>query len=184
MRLLLAALAASFVMLSAAQAQVFTAAPPGFDAFCWRNPSFCSHHQPTAAPLSDLALLNSVNAQVNDRLLPDPLASDEAKRAQNQNWRIPAPGDLAGCIEYMLAKYEWLAWSGIDRGAMRFAEVRIRATGQLHAVLLVDIGKTVVAMDCLHRVVLPPDSLNYDWLAVQDAASGYRWIKPDGPPAS
>jgi predicted transglutaminase-like cysteine proteinase len=110
--------------------------------------SFCTAPSSAAAKLSDMAAIMRVNRQVNDAILPDPLATDAAKRAENGNWRVVMPGGVGGCVEFATTKRLLLAWAGIPTGAMRMAQVRTK-DGELHAVLLVRVGGQTVVLDNL-----------------------------------
>jgi predicted transglutaminase-like cysteine proteinase len=112
--------------------------------------SFCTAPIASAAKPSDMAAIMRVNRQVNDAILPDPLATDAEKRAENGNWRVVMPGGVGGCVEYVQSKRFLLAWAGIPTGAMRMAQVRTK-DGELHAVLLVRVGGQTVVLDNLTR---------------------------------
>jgi predicted transglutaminase-like cysteine proteinase len=159
-------------LLLATTANAGTVTPPsGALQFCLRNNSFCDPHPVTSAPLTDMPTIMRVNRQVNDAILPDPLATDAAKRAENGNWRVVMPGGVGACVEYVQSKRFLLAWAGIPTGAMRMAQVRTK-DGELHAVLLVRVGAQTVVLDNMTPVVWPIDLAGLDVVAVQD---GWNW---------
>ena len=157
---------------------VDTAAPAGAMAFCIRDPAFCQPREITSAPASAMAVLERVNRSVNARIVPVEARSDEEKRQANRNWRVALPGEGGNCVEYAWTKYMLLAWEGIPAGAMRFAQVRVPGNADFHALLLVRIQNAEVALDNLTPIIWPVDKLQYAWVAVQDPANGWHWIKP------
>jgi predicted transglutaminase-like cysteine proteinase len=164
---------AALLLATAASAEP-AAAPAGALQFCIRNPSFCTSPTAAAAKLSDMAAIMRVNRQVNGAILPDPLATDAAKRAENGNWRVVMPGGVGGCVEFVQTKRALLAWAGIPTGAMRMAQVRTK-DGEFHAVLLVRVGGQTVVLDNLTPVIWPIDLARLDVVAVQD---GWGWVTP------
>jgi len=147
--------------------------PPGAVQFCVRNNSYCVSHPPASASLSDRQTIIAINDKVNKSILPDPLATDEAKRAENRNWRTVMPGGVGACNEYALTKEQLLAWAGIPMGAMQITEVRIPETGELHMVLLVRIGGALNVLDNRTPAIFGPEETRYEFLAKQD---GWGWV--------
>lgn len=171
---------AAIIGAMAARADTAVTPPAGAVRFCNTNRTFCLPREAKSLPLSDMTLLKTINRTVNDELLPHALKTQGDMVDENRDWRIELPGGLASCVEYALTKYARLAWDDVPQGAMRIAVVRIRSTGELHAVLLVDIGSTVAVLDNMTPSILTPDLTGYDWLAIQDRSTGWGWVSPDG----
>ena len=125
-----------------------------------------------------MAVLDRVNRSVNNQIVPVQARSDDEKRKANRDWRVALPGEGGNCVEYAWTKFMLLAWAGIPTGAMRFAQVRVPGSSDFHALLLVRVQNAEVALDNLTPAILPTDKLQYEWVAVQDPANGWQWIKP------
>jgi len=174
---LLACLAAGAASAAQSEEPSITA-PAGANQFCLRNPAFCQPREIASAPASAMAVLERVNRSVNNQIVPVQARSDDEKREANRDWRVALPGEGGNCVEYAWTKFMLLAWEGIPTGAMRFAQVRVPGSSEFHALLLVRIQNTEVAMDNLTPIIWPADKLQYEWVAVQNPANGWQWIKP------
>lgn len=161
-------------------------APAGSIAFCTRNPSFCDHHERASEPVAIMDRMGMWNARVNGNIVSFSLDGADARRQETQNWRTVMPGGIGDCVEYALTKYQLLAWSGVDQGAMEFAIVHRHqdALDMNHMVLLVRVARVWVVLDCLTNAILPADDTSFDWIEMSDhtAINPWTWNKLDGAP--
>ena len=170
-----------------AYADMPVASPYGADQFCILSPSFCDERTTVSAPLSDMSILERINATVNVSIVPEALDTPRERRIETRDWRVVMPDMLGACVEYATTKEWLLAWGGVPEGAMRLAQVRSPRDSDptmMHMVLLVRIDGGVVVLDNLTPVIRPADSAGYDWLAVQDLSdvNSRQWVKPKGAP--
>lgn len=129
MRRALLAIALLALVAVPASAEIPTAAPAGWIRFCMSNPWFCQQHGRATVLDGQEArtILQTVNQAINTDIVPAPLNTPDARRAETRNWRVVMPGDPGDCVEYALFKEAFLIWAGIPREALTLAVVHRRS---------------------------------------------------------
>lgn len=149
------------------------AGPAGWLNWCMAEMARCAPTwpvEPVAATSRTLALLDTVQAQVNAALTP------QAEPPGRDLWQTTAAsGD---CEDYALAKQDRLRAAGLPAGAARLATARL-PDGQLHAVLTVETDHGTLVLDNLQPRVVPLKSLGYAWLRAQGFDGSLRWRELD-----
>jgi predicted transglutaminase-like cysteine proteinase len=143
--------------------------PSGWLSWCLAGMARCAPGQPErplAATQELLALLQRVQAEVNQAIAPQPEPNGR------DLWQIGAPsGD---CEDYALTKQERLLAAGLPRAAVRLATVRL-PNGERHALLAVEADRGTLVLDNLRRAVVPLRALPYTWLSVQGSNATLLW---------
>lgn len=127
---------------------------------------------------ANLALLNSVNRQVNQAIVP---AADRAQGRASDIWSLPIEdGVRAGdCEDYVLEKRRALAAQGLPLAALSIAVVRTRA-GETHAVLVVDTDAGDLVLDNRSNWLAPWHEVGYRWIKRQDPSDPAKWVRVGG----
>lgn len=122
-----------------------------------------------------LALLNTVNRQVNQAIIP---AADRAAGRAADIWSLPIEdGIRAGdCEDYVLEKRRALAAQGLPLAALSIAVVRTRA-GETHAVLVVDTDAGELVLDNRSNWLAPWHEVGYRWIKRQDPSDPAKWVR-------
>ena len=145
------------------------AGPAGWLNWCMADRGRCApaaRPRPVRATAALLALLESVQARVNDALTP------RAEPPGQDLWQLgAASGD---CEDYALAKQAALRAAGLPAGAARLVTARL-PHGELHAVLTVETNRGTLVLDNLQRRVVPMNDLDYAWLRAQGFDRTLRW---------
>jgi len=179
--LLLATALAAIALNPDAQASELSAgasvAPPiGYMRFCMMNPADCRTAQKDAPAVRlnswRWAELQAVQKGVNRQVRPRHDAVDGRSRVAD-NWEYPRSG-YGDCEDYALAKRQALIQRGWSSRALRFVTVRTNA-GEPHVVLAVTTSAGDFILDNRYPEVYRWESLDYQWLAVQDRDNPLRW---------
>jgi predicted transglutaminase-like cysteine proteinase len=154
-------------------------APPGFVAFCLRDPAQCRDDGLRAIinlTDSDWAAINAVNKGVNRAIWPE----DDSKHYQRaEYWTIPTDG-YGDCEDYALAKRAQLVAHGYAQSALRIAVV-MTPREQRHAVLVVSTDKGDYVLDNLTDQIQPWRDKGYTWIEEQSTADPYKWVAMQTP---
>lgn len=147
MGLIARVLAASLTLLPlliAAPAQA-ALAPVGALVFCQSHAAQCRPAVPAqiGADAATLALLQAVNARINDAIRP--------RLDDKEIWSLnPAAGD---CEDYALSKRAALIRGGVPAGALHIAIGTVN--DEQHAVLLIDTVGGLLVLDNLTDAIRP-----------------------------
>ena len=160
-----------------------TQPPPGWVAFCVRQPHECD--DTTTAP-RDLVLsrrawidLVRVNNWVNQKIKP---LSDFEHWGLAERWSYPDDG-YGDCEDYVLLKRRMLIQAGWPREALLVTVVRDK-NDDAHAVLTVSTDKGDYILDNQNDNVLFWSETGYRFVKRQSQSSGNVWVSlGDGQPA-
>ena len=149
-------------------------APLAHIRFCAHHPDQCEPSSGRIARLSDreaLALLDTINRQVNRSIVPRP---DTRVRGLADEWRINVrQGD---CEDYVLEKRKRLLERGWPSGAARVAIVVTR-DGIGHAVLVVRVGTVDYVLDNMVETVRPWAATTYRFVKIQSPDDPTQWLE-------
>jgi predicted transglutaminase-like cysteine proteinase len=157
------------------------APPAGFVSFCFRYPEQCNQPKDPSSTVQltqqNWALLNRVNAQVNDSIAPE---DDYEHFGRAEYWTIPTDG-RGNCHDYALTKRAQLISAGVPELALRIAVVDT-FRGERHAVLTVATDKGDYVLDNLRSEIRSWDDTDYTWLERQGSSSAWQWVALAGNP--
>lgn len=144
-----------------------TLAPLHFVGFCMRNGSECAARGPAEAVVEltpqTLAVLESVNRQVNARIQPS---------NRDDDWRInPASGN---CNDYVVSKRHELLARGMPSSALLINVVKTQA-GEGHLVLIVKTDRGEFVLDNLVGEIRPTRDTRYVWIKRQTSRDPRLW---------
>jgi len=155
------------------------APPAGFVSFCFRFPDQCGKPNDASSTVSltpqNWSLLNRVNTQVNDMIVPE---DDYRHFGKAEYWTIPTDG-RGNCHDYALTKRAQLIGAGVPELALRIAVVET-SQGERHAVLTVATDKGDYVLDNLRGEIRPWEDADYTWIERQGASSAWQWVALSG----
>ena len=149
--------------------------PIGYMRFCLLNPGECQT-APDAVQSVSLnswrwAELQAVQTLVNRQVQPRRDGGGFSKTADN--WEYPRSG-YGDCEDYALAKRQALIRRGWSSKALRLVTAKTQE-GEPHVVLAVSTSNGDFILDNLNSGVQRWESVNYQWLSVQDRDNPLRW---------
>ena len=152
--------------------------PSGYHAMCARAPRLCMadrrasrqrHANPALMTPSSLAVLVSLNTEINRRIRP---ASDLVAYGVADHWTV---GERAGdCEDYVVAKKQALLAAGWHAGQLLYAVVESRQNH--HAVLIVRTSAGDLVLDNLTDQIMPWHETGYRFVTRQSAEAPDRWV--------
>ncbi|MGL4490452.1 MAG: transglutaminase-like cysteine peptidase [Rhizobiaceae bacterium] len=156
-----------------------TSQPIGHFEFCQTNTAECRVKsigvQPLMAGSKTLALVETVNAQVNAAILPQ---TDRDVYAKDEVWAYPR---IAGdCEDYVLLKRRILMNKGISPSNLLITVVR-KPDGEGHAVLTVRTKRGDYVLDNLNDQVMPWEATGYRYLKRQSSEHTGHWVTIEAP---
>jgi predicted transglutaminase-like cysteine proteinase len=156
-----------------------TSQPIGHFEFCKRNTQECRVKSIGVQPLTNgaktMALIETVNAQVNAAILPE---TDADVYGKDEVWAYPrVAGD---CEDYVLLKRRILMNKGISPANLLITVVR-KPDGEGHAVLSLRTKRGDYVLDNLNDEVLPWDATGYRFLKRQSSEHTGHWVTIDTP---
>lgn len=150
--------------------------PPGAMQFCARHPGECSVSARADAPTSDILLIETIFASMNEAMeFPD---SNEAKQVWNR-WDVIALGSKEGayCNDRAVTVRHELIAAGVPAGSIALAWVDTYH-GAPHIVLLVNLAEYgVIVLDSRFRNIYPliPILDNYTWHGQTEWGNLWKW---------
>jgi predicted transglutaminase-like cysteine proteinase len=156
-----------------------TSQPIGHFEFCQVNTDECRIKSIGAQSLTGgpktMALIETVNAQVNAAILPE---TDKDVYGKDEVWAYPrVAGD---CEDYVLLKRRILMNKGISPANLLITVVR-KPDGEGHAVLSVRTKRGDYILDNLNDEVLPWEATGYRFLKRQSAEHTGHWVTIETP---
>lgn len=156
-----------------------TSQPIGHFEFCQINTAECRIQSIGAQALTagpkTMALVETVNAQVNAAILPE---TDKDVYGKDEVWAYPrVAGD---CEDYVLLKRRILMNKGISPANLLITVVR-KPDGEGHAVLSVRTKRGDYILDNLNDEVLPWEATGYRFLKRQSAEHTGHWVTIETP---
>lgn len=156
--------------------------PPGYIAFCLRNPAGCmgGSDRPVPIHLSSERWreLNDINDFVNASV---PERDDLSLYGRQEYWAYADAERGGDCEDLALLKQRLLAQRGWPLTALSVAVVR-QWNGDGHAVLMVATDRGDLVLDNMTWKILPWRQAPYEWLMRQSHRRPYIWVAldPDG----
>ncbi len=156
-----------------------TSQPIGHFEFCQANTAECRIQsigaQPLIAGTKTMALVETVNAQVNAAILPE---TDRDVYGKDEVWAYPrVAGD---CEDYVLLKRRILMNKGISPANLLITVVR-KPDGEGHAVLSLRTKSGDFVLDNLNDEVLPWEATGYRFLKRQSSEHTGHWVTIETP---
>jgi predicted transglutaminase-like cysteine proteinase len=152
-----------------------TSQPVGHYEFCQRLPAECMPQKHARAPLkltgSLWALINRINDEVNDEILP---ISDEELWGVPELWSFP--GNFGDCEDFVLEKRRRLIAAGVPASQLLITVVR-QSNGEGHAVLTISTDRGDLVLDNINPEILPWASTGYEFLKRQSSAHAGIWTE-------
>jgi predicted transglutaminase-like cysteine proteinase len=156
-----------------------TSQPIGHFEFCQANTAECRIQsigvQPLIAGKKTMALVETVNAQVNAAILPE---TDRDVYGKDEVWAYPrVAGD---CEDYVLLKRRILMNKGISPANLLITVVR-KPDGEGHAVLSLRTQSGDFILDNLNDQILPWEETGYRFLKRQSSEHTGHWVTIETP---
>ncbi|NIJ40208.1 putative transglutaminase-like cysteine proteinase [Parvibaculum indicum] len=153
--------------------------PPGYIAFCLRNPTDCMGGSDHPAPMhlspERWQELNDVNDFVNESI---PERDDFSAHGRREYWAYPDAERGGDCEDFALLKQRLLARRGWPLSALSVAVVR-QWNGRGHAVLMVATDRGDIVLDNMTWKILPWRQAPYEWVMRQSHRRPYIWVALD-----
>lgn len=134
--------------------------------FCLKNPEhvLCVPAKEAKADFSKFSeIIKRVNDNVNRRI--------SYTRESTDVWNYNV--SLGDCEDYVLTKAHELIKSGLPKGSLRI--MITKASGEGHAVLLVDTSKGTLVLDNIRKEVLGMKASGYSPIAISVPSSPMKW---------
>lgn len=160
--LVVAAIAASCIILGAGSASAGGRPPLGYQLMCLQTPAECkgSGKARVAVTADIMATLKRVNAHYNRTIEP------RYDRKGADVWTVGA--SAGDCEDYVLAKRRALVKAGLPASALRIAYVKTRK-GEDHAILVVKTNGKDLVLDNLTAAIRPLGQTGYRVVSMSGA---------------
>lgn len=132
---------------------------------------------PASASEGGIALIEWVNAQVNQRIVQ---VYDRQSAGVDEYWQRPNEAQIryGDCEDIAIEKRMRLVEAGYPANALFFAVTYIRGYG-LHTVLIARLAERDVVLDSMTPRILPWNKVRYTWVRLQSPEDPMVWTTID-----